>query len=136
MFGVSFHCGNCECLASSLNGGKCPTCGSTAVVPAAWYQLSVDERSVWKDRIHGRYVEKTDPWRLSQPGIREKIVHPPLMSCTARAVWLAHLTPPSPPGLVSVLWGALQGAMLGLFAARQNRLRLPAPAATALLDLR
>jgi hypothetical protein len=92
MFGLSYHCGNCDQLASQLARGKCPTCGSTSVVSAGWYQLSVEERTEWLDRINGRRSE-VDRYRLDQPGIRERVVLPPLQSCTAAAAQHATMTP-------------------------------------------
>jgi hypothetical protein len=125
MFGLSYHCGNCDGLASHLNRGKCPTCGSTSVVSAGWYQLSVEERTEWIERINGRR-SPVDRYRLDQPGIRERIVLPPLQSCTALAARHAVMAPPREldrPSPLLVLWASFCAWLSSLFGEET-----PAPA--------
>jgi hypothetical protein len=119
MFGLSYHCGNCDGLASRLNAGRfCPTCGSTSVVPASWYQLSVEERSEWNERIQGRRTE-IDRYHLDEPGIRPVVVHPPLMACTGRAARHAIMSPhpeePAPSPLLG-LWVTFCAWLSSLFS--------------------
>lgn len=49
----SYHCSNCKEMLPRVSQGACPLCGSQAVVPMGWYQLSVRERSDWLTRIRG-----------------------------------------------------------------------------------
>ena len=51
----TYQCHDCEELVSHVPNGCCPICGSQAVVPLGWYQLSPDERGGWLDRIRGRF---------------------------------------------------------------------------------
>ncbi len=55
--GFSYHCGNCDHVATELAKGRCPCCYSSSVIPSSWYQLSVEERTQWLDRIQGRGVK-------------------------------------------------------------------------------
>jgi rRNA maturation endonuclease Nob1 len=50
----SYHCTNCKELLPRVSQGMCPICGSQAVLPMGWYQLSVRERSDWLLRIRGQ----------------------------------------------------------------------------------
>ena len=129
MFGLSYHCGNCDGLASHLKQGKCPTCGSQSVVPASWYQLSVEERTEWVERIQGRRTE-IDRYRLDQPGIRPRVVLPPLLSCTAAASRWAVMSPPKPiarPNPLSTLWATFCAWVSSMFTAEQTASVQPTP---------
>jgi hypothetical protein len=135
MFGHSYHCGNCDGLASALNRGKCPTCGSSSIVPVGWYQLSVEERSEWTERINGRRTE-IDPYRLDQPGIRETIVLPELMSCTAEAARFAVMSPPRPlarPNALFRLWVGVCAWVSSLFTEEQPAMQPSAPEPVVLI---
>lgn len=48
-----YHCSNCGEVLLRVSHGTCPICGSQAVLPMGWYQLSVRERSNWLRRIRG-----------------------------------------------------------------------------------
>ena len=51
----TYQCQDCEASVTHVPNGCCPICGSQAVVPLGWYQLSPDERGGWLDRIRGRF---------------------------------------------------------------------------------
>jgi hypothetical protein len=61
---VSYHCGSCQELLSRVSQGVCPVCGSRAVFPIGWYQLSAQERSEWLRRIRGEH--RKSPSRPAQ----------------------------------------------------------------------
>jgi len=50
----SYHCSSCGELLARVPHGACPMCGSQAVVPMGWYQLSARERNDWLQRIRGQ----------------------------------------------------------------------------------
>lgn len=121
MLGVPYHCGNCERLVESRKLGQCAICGSTSIVPAGWYQLSMPERSEWVERIQGRR-KTSDPWRLDQPGIRPRVQHPPLQACTAASARYASSAPaPQIPAESFWLdfWRALSAWVLALLGPRE-----------------
>ncbi len=129
MFGLSYHCGNCDGVTPELNHGKCTTCGSTSVVPAGWYQLSVEERTEWLERIRGGRAE-SDPWRLDEPGIRPRVELPPLQSCTASTARWAVMFPPRPiagPSLLTQLWVTFCAYLASLFEAAPEPVDRRAP---------
>ena len=129
MFGVSYHCGNCDGLASQLNRGKCPTCGSASVVSAGWYQLSIEERAGWLDRINGRRTQ-IDRYRLDQPGIRERITLPPLQSCTASTARYAVMVPPKEidrPSPLLMMWLYFCAWLNSMFESEQQQPAQHAP---------
>lgn len=54
----SYQCNDCKELLPRVSQGICPVCGSQAVVPLGWYQLSTDERKDWLQRIRGQRDKK------------------------------------------------------------------------------
>jgi hypothetical protein len=49
----SYHCSSCGELLTQVSHGVCSICGSQAVLPMGWYQLSIRERKDWLQRIRG-----------------------------------------------------------------------------------
>lgn len=49
----SYQCNDCGELLTRVIQGACPICGSHAVLPLGWFQISVRERKDWLQRIRG-----------------------------------------------------------------------------------
>ena len=50
---LSYQCTDCGELFTRVVQGACPTCGSQAVLPLGWFQISIRERKNWLQRIRG-----------------------------------------------------------------------------------
>jgi len=50
---LSYQCDDCGDLFTRVSQGACPICGSHAVLPLGWFQISVRERKDWLQRIRG-----------------------------------------------------------------------------------
>ena len=55
---TSYHCSECTQLLAEVDKGTCPVCGSRAVIPVGWYQISTEERGDWLRRIRGHRPKK------------------------------------------------------------------------------
>jgi anaerobic ribonucleoside-triphosphate reductase len=49
----SYQCNDCGELLTHVTQGACPICGSHAVLPLGWFQISIRERKDWLQRIRG-----------------------------------------------------------------------------------
>lgn len=49
----SYQCNDCGELLTRVTQGACPICGSRAVLPLGWFQISIRERKDWLQRIRG-----------------------------------------------------------------------------------
>jgi hypothetical protein len=49
----SYQCHDCGELLTRVTQGACPICGSQAVLPLGWFQISIRERKDWLHRIRG-----------------------------------------------------------------------------------
>jgi hypothetical protein len=49
----SYQCNGCGGLLTHVTQGACPICGSRAVLPLGWFQISIRERKNWLQRIRG-----------------------------------------------------------------------------------
>ena len=50
---LSYQCNDCGELFTRVVRGACPICGSQAVLPLGWFQISIRERKDWLQRIRG-----------------------------------------------------------------------------------
>lgn len=50
---LSYQCDDCGELFTRVVQGSCPICGSQAVLPLGWFQISIRERKDWLQRIRG-----------------------------------------------------------------------------------
>jgi rRNA maturation endonuclease Nob1 len=57
----TYHCSSCGELLTAVAQGACPICGSQAVVPLGWYQISIRERKDWLQRIRGLRRKAASP---------------------------------------------------------------------------
>jgi hypothetical protein len=51
--GFSYRCSSCGELLTHVTQGACPVCGSQAVLPLGWFEISPRERKDWLQRIRG-----------------------------------------------------------------------------------
>jgi hypothetical protein len=51
--GFSYRCNSCGELLTHVIQGACPVCRSQAVIPLGWFEISLQERKDWLQRIRG-----------------------------------------------------------------------------------
>lgn len=49
----SYQCNDCGEMLTRVIQGACSVCGSHAVLPLGWFQISIRERKDWLQRIRG-----------------------------------------------------------------------------------